>query len=107
MESYQSTANTTSITQGNIQDEQQEQIQINMYQAHLNQIKSRVYSSKIYTKFIPGTSKLLPKEICRITLETKKGSKTTTGFVLSFPIDLEVINCLITNDQTINNELIN
>ena len=107
MESYQSTANTTSITQGNIQDEQQEQIQINMYQAHLNQIKSRVYSSKIYTKFIPGTSKLLPKEICKIELETKKGSETSSGFILSFPIDLELINCLITNDQTINNETIN
>ena len=107
MESYLSTANTTSITQGNIQDEQQEQIQINMYQAHLNQIKSRVYSSKIYTKFIPGTSKLLPKEICKIELETKKGSETSSGFILSFPIDLELINCLITNDQTINNETIN
>ena len=40
-------------------------------------------------------------------LETKKGSETSSGFILSFPIDLEVINCLITNDQTINNKSIN
>ena len=55
----------------------------------------------------PDASKELSKEIFSIKVETKRGRKIGNGFILSFPIDLEWFNCLLTNDHIINNESIN
>ena len=43
----------------------------------------------------------------KIVIETEKGRKNGTGFILAFPIDIEGFYCLITNDHIINDESIN
>ena len=99
------------VTKGNIQNEQQRHIignnPNNTHQTHLRQNECEVDPLKPYKEFEPNTEKRLSKEICRIVIETERGRKTGTGFILCFPIDLEWFFCLITNDHVIGNESIN
>ena len=110
-ESESNPSSETKASKVNIKKEQQEQIiknhLINMHEKYLRHIECDVDSSKPYTEFAPDISKLLSQDICRIVIETERGRKIGTGFILSFPIDIKWFNCLITNDHIINNESIN
>ena len=100
----------TEDNKGNIQKEQQEQINKNpsnnICKANLMNDESILDPSKPFIELEPDISKNSSKEIFRIVIETKKGSQIGTGFILSFSIDLEWFYCLITNDHVINNEYI-
>ena len=98
------------VIKGNIlkmQHEQKENNQVNINQAHLRRIECEVDPLMPYTDFAPDTIKELSKEMSKIIIETQEGKKTGTGFFLSIQIDLELFDCLITNDHIINNESIN
>ena len=41
------------------------------------------------------------KSICKIQIETEKGSKKGTGFLLAFNIEQEIFYCLISNEHVI------
>ena len=96
---------------GNIQEEQEEQINKNpsnnMHKTYLMNDEVILDPSKPFIELEPDISKELSKKICRIVIETKNGRKIGTGFILSFPIDLEWLYCLVTNDHIINNESVN
>ena len=64
-------------------------------------------TSRPYSNFDQDTKKRLLKEICKIVIETQDGKLDGTGFFLSFPIEMEWFDCLLTNDHIINNESIN
>ena len=100
----------TEDNKGNIQEEQQKQIDKNplnnLHKTNLMNDRSILDPSKPFIELVPDISKELSKEICRIVVETQKGRQIGTGFILAFPIDLESFYCLITNDHVINNEYI-
>ena len=103
----------TEDKKGNIKKEQQEQTNKNpsntsntIHKTKLMHLESILDPSKPFTELDPDISKELSKEICRIVIETQKGRKIGTGFILAFPIDLEFFYCLVTNDHVINNESI-
>ena len=105
------TPRKTEDNKGNIQEEQQEQINKNlsnnMHQTNLMNDESILDPSKSFIELDPDISKKLSQKICKIVIETQKGRQIGTGFILAFPIDLEWFYCLITNDHVINNESIN
>ena len=110
-ESKSKTPSKTEDKKGNIKKEQQEQTNKNpsntsntIHKTKLMHLESILVPSKPFTELDPDISKELSKEICRIVIETERGRKIGTGFILSFPIDIEWFNCLITNDHIINNE---
>ena len=96
---------------GKIQQVQQEQIDKNppnnMSKANLLNDESILDPSKPFIELDQDIANKLSKEIFRIVIETQKRTKIGTGFILSFPIDLEDFYCLVTNDHVINNESIN
>ena len=47
------------------------------------------------------------KSICKIKIETPKGTKLDTGFLLRFYIDQEAFYCLISNEHVITKDIIN
>ena len=105
------TLSNTEDNKGNIQKDQQEQINKNppnnIYQTNLLNDESILDPSKPYIELDPDISEELSKEIFRIVIETKRGRKIGIGFILAFPIDLEDFYCLITNAHVIDNESIN
>ena len=109
---FESTTNTQSkeeIPQGIIPNMQQKHTKnhpVNMLIRNLKINECRV-TSRPFSNFDQDTKKRLSKEICRIVIETKEGQMDGTGFFLSFPIEMEWFDCLLTNDHIINNESIN
>ena len=109
-ESKANTQSKTGVTQGIVQNmlhEHTENHSDNMPKTNLRHVECEVDPLKPYTNLDQDTSKRLSKEICKIIIETQEGKKTGTGFFLSIQIDLELFDCLITNDHIINNESIN
>ena len=105
-ESKANTSNKTGTTQGNIQNDQIKRNHLNNKQGIRKEDTIDDFTNS-FNELNTDTSKELSKEIFSITVETKRGRNIDTGFILSFQIDLEWFNCLITNDHIINNESIN
>ena len=47
------------------------------------------------------------KSICKIKIETSRGNKYGTGFLLRFYIEQEAFYCLVSNDHVISEDIIN
>ena len=105
-ESKANTPNKTGETKGNIQNDQIKKNHLNNMQGIRKEDTIDDFTNS-FKELNPDASKELSKEIFSIKVETKRGRKIGNGFILSFPIDLEWFNCLLTNDHIINNESIN
>ena len=113
MGNCESTANTQSkpgSVQRIVQSMKHEPIenhQVNMPKTNLRHIECEIDPLKSYTEFDHDTKKELSKEICKIVIETEKGRKTGTGFILAILFELDSFYCLMTNDHIISDESIN
>ena len=109
-ESKANTLGRSGPNQGNILNEQLEQVTrnhpLNMQQTRVEEtiIKN---DSEPFIKLNPKASEILSKEICRILIETQGKKIIGTGFILAFLIDLEWFYCFLTNAHLINNQSIN
>ena len=105
-ESKGNTQSKKEETQGIVQNESTRNHSINMHSCNLRVNEEHVTSIP-FKNFDPNTLERLSKEVCKIVIETQEKKKEGTGFFLSIIIDLELFDCLLTNDHIIDNESIN